>query len=160
MGSRKRLPKLPNVNWKLLITMFLIIIVVATTVIKCVPNFMSGGNSEVEHVVLDKEQIPEAINEILPRYRMLERALAAKVDDDIYIIVTRGEKQTAGYDVNVEKVEIIEENDEKKLIVHAIFKDPNPDDMVTQSMTYPYVVVKTELKELPPKIDLQIVQHE
>ncbi len=159
MGNKKRLPRLPKVNWKLLITMILII-GVATTVIKCVPNLMSGGNSEVEHMVLDKEQIPEAISEILPRYKMLERALAAKVDNEIYVIVTRGEKQTAGYDVEIKKVEVVEEEEEKKLVVHAIFKDPNPDDIVTQSMTYPYVVAKTELEELPPKIDLQIVEHE
>ncbi len=158
MGKRK-LPKLPKVNWKLLITMILII-VVATDLVKFVPKLIFVGHNEVEYMVLDKEQVPEEINEILPRYKMLERALAAKVDDQIYVIVTRGEKLTAGYDVDFDKVELIEEDDETRLVVHAVFKDPKPDEIVTQSMTYPYVVAKTELKELPAKIDLEIVQEE
>lgn len=159
MGYKGKMPKLPRVNWKLLITMILII-VVATALVKFIPKLISKGDSGVGYMVLDKEQIPEKINEILPRYKMLERALAAKVDDQIYVIVTRGEKLTAGYDVDIEKIELVKEEDETRLVVHAIFKDPSPDDLVTQSMTHPYVVAKTELEELPTKIDLEIKQKE
>lgn len=158
MSTKRKIPKLPKINWKLLITMVLII-GVATTVVKFMPKLFKGDNG-VGHMVLSKEQIPEKINEILPRYKMLERALAAKVDDQIYVIVTRGEKLTAGYDVDIEKLELVKEQDETRLVVHAIFKDPNPDDLVTQSMTHPYVVAKTELSELPTRIDLQIKQQE
>ncbi|QUH21524.1 protease complex subunit PrcB family protein [Alkaliphilus sp. B6464] len=153
------MPKLPNVNWKLLITMILII-VVATVLVKFIPKLMSKGDNGVGYMVLDKEQIPEKIHEILPRYKMLERALAAKVDDQIYVIVTRGEKLTAGYDVDIERIELVKEENDTRLVVHAVFKDPNPDDLVTQSMTHPYVVAKTELEELPTKIDLEIKQKE
>jgi len=158
MGLKRKMPKLPKVNWKLLITMILII-VVATALVKFVPKLFKG-DYEVGYMVLNQEQIPEKINEILPRYKMLERALAAKVDDQIYVIVTRGEKLTAGYDVDIERIELVKEENETKLVVHAIFKDPKPDDLVTQSMTHPYVVAKTELEELPTKIDLQIKQGE
>jgi len=158
MGLKRKMPKLPKVNLKLLITMIMIIIV-ATALVKFVPNLFKGDN-EVGHMVLSQEQIPEKINEILPKYKMLERALAAKVDDQIYVIVTRGEKLTAGYDVDIEKIELVKEENETKLVVYAIFKDPNPNDLVTQSMTHPYVVAKTELEELPTKIDLQIKQAE
>lgn len=155
MGLKRKMPKIPKVNWKLLITMILII-VVATALVKFVPKLLFEGDNEVSYMVLEQEQIPEKINEILPKYKMLERALAAKVDNEIYVIVTRGEKLTAGYDVDIEKLEIVKEDDETRLVVHAIFKDPNPDDIVTQSMTHPYVVAKTELEELPTKIDLEI----
>ncbi|MBU5674986.1 protease complex subunit PrcB family protein [Alkaliphilus sp. MSJ-5] len=153
------MPKLPKVNWKLLITMILII-VVATALVKFIPKLISKGDNGVGYMVLDKEQIPEKIHEILPRYKMLERALAAKVDDQIYVIVTRGEKLTAGYDVDIERIELVKEENDTRLVVHAVFKDPNPDDLVTQSMTHPYVVAKTELEELPTKIDLEIKQKE
>ncbi|WP_249168691.1 protease complex subunit PrcB family protein [Alkaliphilus sp. B6464] len=159
MGYKGKMPKLPNVNWKLLITMILII-VVATVLVKFIPKLMSKGDNGVGYMVLDKEQIPEKIHEILPRYKMLERALAAKVDDQIYVIVTRGEKLTAGYDVDIERIELVKEENDTRLVVHAVFKDPNPDDLVTQSMTHPYVVAKTELEELPTKIDLEIKQKE
>nr|WP_246579116.1 protease complex subunit PrcB family protein [Alkaliphilus flagellatus] len=138
----------------------ILIIVVATALVKFIPKLISKGDNGVGYMVLDKEQIPEKIHEILPRYKMLERALAAKVDDQIYVIVTRGEKLTAGYDVDIERIELVKEENDTRLVVHAVFKDPNPDDLVTQSMTHPYVVAKTELEELPTKIDLEIKQKE
>ncbi|WP_156774449.1 protease complex subunit PrcB family protein [Alkaliphilus oremlandii] len=158
MGLKRKMPKLPKVNWKLFITMVLLI-VMATCLVKYVPKLFKE-DSGVGYMVLETDQIPEKITQILPRYKMLERALAAKVDDNIYVIVTRGEKLTAGYDVDIDKIEVVKEDEETKLVVHAIFKDPKPDDLVTQSMTHPYVVAKTELKELPAKIDLQITQQE
>lgn len=154
-----RIPKLPEINWKLFITMILII-VVAASLVKFIPKLIFKNDKEVGYMILNGEQIPKKIHEILPKYKMLERALVAKVDNQIYVIVTRGQKLTAGYDVNIEKLELVIEEEETKLIVHAVFKDPKPDDIVTQSMTHPYAVVKTELKELPKKVDLEIKQKE
>lgn len=152
-----KIPKLPKINWKLFITMVLII-VIAVGLVKFIPKLIFKNDKEVGYMVLNKEQVPEKINEILPRYMMLERALAAKVDDQIYVIVTRGQKLTAGYDVDIEKLELVKEEEETRLIVHAIFKDPKPDDIVNQAMTHPYAIVKTELKELPKKIHLEVKQ--
>ncbi|HZX21203.1 MAG TPA: protease complex subunit PrcB family protein [Clostridia bacterium] len=152
-----KIPKLPKINWKLFITMVLII-VIAAGLVKFIPKLIFKNDKEVGYMVLNKEQVPEKINEILPRYMMLERALAAKVDDQIYVIVTRGQKLTAGYDVDIEKLELVKEEEETRLIVHAIFKDPKPDDIVNQAMTHPYAIVKTELKELPKKIHLEVKQ--
>ncbi|MDI9476867.1 MAG: protease complex subunit PrcB family protein [Natronincolaceae bacterium] len=152
-----KIPKLPEINWKLFITMILII-VIAVGLVKFIPKLIFKNDKEVGYMVLNKEQVPEKINEILPRYMMLERALAAKVDDQIYVIVTRGQKLTAGYDVNIERLELVKKEEETRLIVHATFKDPKPDDIVTQAMTHPYAIVKTELKELPQKIYLEVKQ--
>ncbi len=152
-----KIPKLPKINWKLFITMILII-VIAAGLVKFIPKLIFKNDKEVGYMVLNKEQVPEKINEILPRYMMLERALAAKVDDQIYVIVTRGQKLTAGYDVNIERLELVKEEEETRLIVHAIFKDPKPEDIVNQAMTHPYAIVKTELKELPKKIHLEVKQ--
>ncbi len=154
-----KMPKLPEINWKLFITMILII-AIAAGLVKFIPKLVFKNDKEVVYMVLEEEQIPEKIHEILPKYKMLERALAAKVDNQVYVIVTRGQKLTAGYDVNIEKLELVEEEEETRLIVHATFKDPKPNDVVTQSMTHPYAVIKTELKELPGRIDLEVKQKE
>ncbi|MFW5648216.1 MAG: protease complex subunit PrcB family protein [Candidatus Alkaliphilus sp. MAG34] len=154
-----KMPKLPEINWKLFITMILII-AIAAGLVKFIPKLVFKNDKEVGYMVLEEEQIPEKIHEILPKYKMLERALAAKVDNQVYVIVTRGQKLTAGYDVNIEKLELVEEEEETRLIVHATFKDPKPNDVVTQSMTHPYAVIKTELKELPGRIDLEVKQKE
>ncbi|HZJ76623.1 MAG TPA: protease complex subunit PrcB family protein [Oscillospiraceae bacterium] len=155
----REMPKLPEINWKLFIAMVLII-VITIGLVKFIPKLAFKNDKEVGYMVLNKEQIPEKIHEILPKYKMLERALAIKAEDQIYVIVTRGQKLTAGYNVDIEKLELVEEEEDTRLIVHAIFKDPKPEDIVNQSMTHPYAVVKTELKELPQKIDLEVKQKE
>lgn len=155
MKNKIKLPKIPMINWKLFLTI-IIIIVVSLIIIKFIPNFILGGDKEVTYQILDENQIPEKISEILPRYKMLERALATKIEDEVYVIVTRGEKLTGGYQVDIEKIQLSKEDSEQKVVVHALFKDPNPDDLVPQVITYPYVVVKTNLTELPPRIDLEV----
>ena len=47
--------------------------------------------------------------------RLLERALACCIDDDIYVIVTRGEKPTSGFKVAVDHMTLEEQDRE----VHA-----------------------------------------
>ncbi len=155
MKSKFNIPKLPKIKWKSFIAIIIIIFILAT-VIKCAPNFLSRGDKKVGYEVLEARQIPDKIQEILPRYKMLERALAAKVDEDIYVIVTRGEKLSGGYDIEIEKIQVLKENREEKIIVHALFKDPKDDDLVTQAITYPYIVARTSLKDLPRKIELKV----
>lgn len=159
MKKKLRLPKLPKINWKLFITIIIIIILVAAA-IKFIPKFILRGDKDVSYEVLEQSQIPDKIQQILPRYKMLERALAAKVDEDIYVIVTRGEKLTGGYGVEIEKIQLLKEDKEQRMVVHAIFRDPKEEDIVTQVITYPYVVAKTDLSELPKKIDLKVNYNE
>lgn len=101
------------------------------------------------------EDMPRQITEVLPNYRMKEKALVAKVNDEIYVVVTRGEKNTAGYEVVIDKLTMTEENGEKVLTVYAEYIDPKPGDVTAQILTYPFAVVKTDLTELPQKVVLE-----
>jgi len=116
---------------------------------------LTDGSDNVKFEELTEQQVPDKINEILPRYKSLERALACKVDDEVYVVVTRGEKPTGGYTVEVDKIEKVKEDEKFKLIVYAEYEDPKPGDVVTEAITYPYMVVKTNLTELPYKIELK-----
>ncbi len=118
-------------------------------------NHFMNKDEDVKFEVLSEKQVPEKIMEILPRYKTLERALACKVDGEIYIVVTRGEKPTGGYTVNIDKIEKVKEEDRFKVLVYAVFTDPEPGDVVSQAITYPYVIAKTNLKELPYRIELK-----
>ncbi|WP_313345000.1 protease complex subunit PrcB family protein [Sedimentibacter sp.] len=113
---------------------------------------------DAENVGFDSikpEDMPRQITEVLPNYRMKEKALVAKVNDEIYVVVTRGEKNTAGYEVEIDKLTLTEENGEKILTVYAEYTDPKPGDVTAQILTYPFAVVRTELKELPQKVILE-----
>jgi len=154
-----KMPKFPSIKWKQFIAITAILLI-SFTLLKCIPNLLSGGDQEVSFVVLDNKEVPDRIVRILPRYKMLERALATEVDEEIYVVVTRGEKPTGGYTVTIETMYLIEENEVLKLVVNAVFKDPADDELVAQVIAHPYVAVKTNLGELPDVIDLQISYQE
>lgn len=126
-----------------------------------VPKMLKGNDSNVKFKVVEQEDIPEKITEMLPKYLMEERALTCKYRDEIYVVVTRGEKNTKGFEVEIR--EISKENytgDVFDLVIYANFTDPDPDEIVEQEYDYPYTVVKTNLKEMPQEVHLDVIYNE
>lgn len=121
------------------------------------PKLLKNKDGEVSFKTMDKEDLPTEILEALPKYIMEERALTCKFEDEIYVIVTRGEKKSMGYFVDIENIVKESYGDNKfDLVVNAKFIDPNPDEIVSQEYDYPIIVVKTNLKEMPQAVHLEI----
>lgn len=119
-------------------------------------KFLSGEES-VKFEVYDKNMLPREItSDVIPEYKTLERALACKTEDGIYVVVTRGEKPTSGFDVTVSRISIEKKNSKNNLIVYAEYKDPDKKTALSQIITYPVEVVKTDLESLPDSIELRI----
>lgn len=139
------------------VTIIGIIVVVAMGIL-LLYNFFIKGDGSVEYEILMENQIPEEISgDILPQYKQLERALACSYNNEVYVIVTRGEKPTGGYDIDIVDMKLVKEDDETEtLVVYTSFTDPEPGDIVTQVITYPYEVAKTNLERLPDKIELKV----
>ena len=76
------------------------------------------------------------------------------VDDKVYVVVTRGEMETSGYEVSIEKILLETENGKENLSVEANFKDPKEGERHSKTKTYPYVVAKVDLAALPDTIEL------
>ena len=159
LENKIKWPELPKINWKLFIIIIVVLVIIVAS-IKFVFNVISEGNTEVAYKILSEDEVPEKVMEILPRYKMLERALATKIDEEIYVIVTRGEKLTEGYKVDITKIEFINTDDENMVIVYALFEDPDTEDLMQQEINYPYIIAKTQLTELPDKIELDISYKE
>jgi hypothetical protein len=90
----------------------------------------------------------------------LERALACVVDDKIYVIASRGEKPTSGYEIAIDKMSVSEEDGVKTLKIYTVFKDPQPGTALTQVLTYPLQVAETDLAYLPDQIELKVQYEE
>ena len=115
------------------------------------------GGETVKFEVVKESQLPHGItSDIIPEYKTLERALACCIDDDIYVIVTRGEKPTSGFKVAVDHMTLEKQDGKSTLIVYAGFKDPDKKTAFSQIITYPTAVVRTDLKQLPEDIELRI----
>ncbi|NLV88403.1 MAG: protease complex subunit PrcB family protein [Tissierellia bacterium] len=122
-----------------------------------IPKLIRSKSGEVKFKIVKEEDIPEKIAEILPKYLMEERALTCKYRDEIYVVVTRGEKSTKGYEVEIDKI-VMEKysKDIFDIVVYAKFKDPDINEIVEQEYDYPYVVVKTNLKTMPQEVHLDV----
>lgn len=132
-------------------------IVIAVVLVIALIYFFKVGKSRaksIDFTEVSEDNIPTQIAEILPNYRMKEKALVCKVNDEIFVVVTRGEKSSTGYGVTIKKIYLETIDNEDVVRVVAEFTDPKAGEVQAQVLTYPYVVVKTELKELPKKVIL------
>ena len=117
----------------------------------------TGGKS-VEFRQLEEEEIPQAIiKDVIPEYRELERALGCIVDGRVYVVVTRGEKPTAGFGLEISDMKLEKTEHGQSLVVTALFTDPPEGETVAQVITYPLKVAETDLAELPDTIELRTV---
>jgi hypothetical protein len=116
-----------------------------------------SGNEDVKFKVLSETEIPQQIAvQVIPEYRQLERALASVIDGKVYVVATRGEKPTTGYELQIDRMALEGSDDNKTLIVFVKFKDPQPGMSLTQALSYPLQVAETELTQLPDQIQLRV----
>lgn len=104
-----------------------------------------GGPTEVNFQRVDEEELPGEVKSWLDEniVEYTEKTLAH--EGKLYILVAYGEKMTAGYTVEIEKIEKLD----GEIIVHSSFQDPDPDDLVATVITYPYDLVVIEDQGLP-----------
>lgn len=138
---------------------FIIIIIILGAIF--IPKYFRVGDGKVKFKILEKNEIPPKIADVLPNYLADERALGCKVDKEVFVVVTRGEKKTEGYAVSIDRIEKMKiSKDEYNLTIYAVFKDPKPDEIVAQKISYPFAIVKTDLDILPNTIELEVLYEE
>ncbi len=91
-------------------------------------------------------EVPAHINSMVQQQKKEERAAAYIAEDTVYLVVTRGEKPTGGYDVSVAGIEKTNIGQEGYSVdIYVEYKNPGPGQLVAQVVTYPHVIVKTDL---------------
>ena len=153
MSKDGKVLKIPTKRTVMLIFGLIILVAILWAIL-----FQGGigtSDEKIEFKELSKKEVPSAIErEVIPEYRELERALGCVVDGKVYVIVTRGEKPTAGYNVSISSMTMERTNEGSNLQVTACFEDPAPGVSVEKVSTYPYVVASTTLVNLPDSIEL------
>ena len=109
-----------------------------------IPNMFMEKTKPVDYTVLQREAIPEKILDMMDKYTNQERALATKLENKIYVIVTRNNDDKNGIDID--KIELLQEEEKSVMRVKATYKP--------KEKSYPYVVVETNLTSLPDRIEL------
>ena len=70
-------------------------------------------------------------------------------EEEMVIAVFMGEKPTGGYSIEIDS--IYEYPD--RIVVNVVETEPDPDDMTTQALTYPYHIVTTANTEREVKFE-------
>ena len=109
-----------------------------------IPNMFMEQSKPTDYTILQREAIPEKILDMMDKYVDEERALAVKLNDKIYVVVTRGNDKNHG--IEMDKIDIVKQDDKNIMRVKVVYKE--------KEKSYPYIVVETNLNELPESIEL------
>lgn len=109
------------------------------------PNMFKEDIKPVDYILVEREAIPDKILDMMDNYIDKERALSLIVDDKVYVIATRG--QNTDYGIIIDKITMQEKEGKQVMCVSVIYKE--------KEEAYPFVVVETNLKALPNKIELE-----
>ncbi len=107
-------------------------------------NESNGGEKMKEKIAFETVEMKSAPKDIQAtvQQKWLEKStFTIPSDEDLYIIITRGEMPTGGYSVNIKSIEKVDE----ELVVSYYYTDPKKDDMVTQAITKPIVIAKVDM---------------
>lgn len=121
---------------------FLIVFVLAGFIV--LPKMFIEGVKSIDYVLVQRDSIPDKILDVMDDYVDQERALTIMIDDKVYVIVTRGQNDDYGIDVN--KISVQNKDGKQVMKVEVIYKE--------KENAYPFIVLETNMKSLPDKVEL------
>lgn len=98
---------------------------------------------DLDFTVVEDADLPGELKEIIDEKKENPFKLSYSNKDNLYIVVGYGKQNSGGYSISVDAL---------YLTKNAIYIDtnligPTKNDMVSQGLTYPYIVVKLEYME-------------
>lgn len=126
---------------------FLIAAVVSFVLTGCgapAPEQDRTANPEYE-IIEEESALPDCIRETIEKLKTEKGYFVFDpqefdTDEDIYLLVSSGEKPTGGYHIALESVRL--ENSRLEITVSE--SSPGKDEIVTQALTYPRLLLKLE----------------
>ncbi len=95
---------------------------------------------DLEFTVLKEEEIPEEFKAMIEENKTKECKLTYVDNGYLYICVGYGEQSTSGYSIQVKELYLTENS----IYMDTTLIGPKKDENVSQVLTYPYIVIKTE----------------
>ncbi len=112
-------------------------------------NYATGTPVEINLPVIDEAELPPEVQAWIEE-RIEEPINTTLVHEgNQYILVARGMQPTAGYSIQISKIEKADGN----IVVHTETQDPGPDDMVAEVITYPYDLTVIDYQGLPVRFE-------
>ena len=96
---------------------------------------------DLEFTVVAEEEQPQALLEVIEEKKASPFQISYTLGEELFLAIGFGEQQTGGYSISVDALYETENN----LVVDTTLIGPGSEEKVIDSITYPYVVIKTEL---------------
>lgn len=126
---------------------FLLLLVVASMIVGLVGCKTEKNEikkvKDLDFTVVEDADLPGELKEIIDEKKAEPFKITYSNQEAFYIVVGYGKQSSGGYSISVEDL---------YLTNNAIYVDtnligPSQDDLVSQGVTYPYIVIKTELTD-------------
>jgi hypothetical protein len=98
---------------------------------------------DIEFTVVEDADLPGELKEIIDEKKENPFKLSYSNKDYLYIVVGYGKQNSGGYSISVDDLYLTS----NAIYINTNLIGPTQDDMVTQGVTYPYVVVKMEFMD-------------
>ena len=95
---------------------------------------------DLEFTVVEDADLPGELKEIIDEKKDKPFRLHYSNKDNLYIVVGYGKQNSGGYSIAVEELYLTD----NAIYINTNLIGPSQEDLVTQGVTYPYVVVKLE----------------
>jgi len=107
-----------------------------------------GGAEAISYRVIPRHEAPPDVQQWIDRHLREEGTYTYRTANALYVLISRGEKPTAGYGIAVQTVT----RDDRGVVVTVRTTDPQPGDIVAEVITYPHVVVELEPSSQPVRV--------
>lgn len=95
---------------------------------------------DLEYTIVEDADVPVELKTIIDGKKEKPFKLSFSNTEYLYIVVGYGAQNTGGYSITVDELYLTDNS----IYIDTNLIGPSKEDIVTQAITYPYIVVKTE----------------
>lgn len=95
---------------------------------------------DLEFTVVEEVDQPEQLKAMIEEKKVQHMKITYSDGDFLYVVAGYGEQNSGGFSIRVNEFY----ETENAIYLDTTLLGPNESDTVTQSLTYPYIVIKTE----------------
>ena len=95
---------------------------------------------DLEFTVVTEEEQPQTLKEVITEKKAKPFQISYTLGENLYIAVGYGEQASGGYSICVNELYETENN----IVIDTTLMGPEAQDQITDTPSFPYVVVKTE----------------
>jgi len=98
---------------------------------------------DLDFTVVEDADVPGELKEFIDEKKEVPFKMTYSNKDSLYIVVGYGAQRTGGYSVTVDGLYLTK----NAIYINTNLFGPGKDEAVTQSLTYPYIVIKLERRD-------------